>query len=167
MKSVEIEDLAAPYSAWLERIEKTHHGANHRINPATAFVPLTKPLSESTMALVTTAGAHLDDQEPFHVETSAGDASWREIPHDVDLARLRFTHTHYDTAPAEIDPNVVLPINRLLEAVGAGRVGAAAPFHIGMMGFNPDPSEIADRTAPAVADRLAEAGVDVALLVPG
>lgn len=167
MQHVDRQALKPTYDAWLERIATTHHGANHRINPEPSFAPLDTPLAESTMALVTTAGAHLDTQEPFHVATVAGDASWREIPHDVELDRLRFTHTHYDTSAAEQDPNVVLPIDRLREAVAAGRIGRAAPFHIGMMGFNPDPSEIADATAPAVAERLAEAGVDVVMMVPG
>ena len=85
----------------------------------------------------------------------------------LDSSRLRFTHTHYDTASAEIDSNVVLPIDRLSEAVAQGRLGAAAPFHIGMMGFNPDPSELQDASGPAVAEMFAEAGVDVVMLVPG
>jgi len=167
MRHIDPNDLEAAYQMWLDRIESTHHGANHRINPEASFAPLTKPLADSTMALVTTAGVHLDTQEPFHVDTVAGDASWREIPHNVDLGRLRFTHTHYDTASAEQDPNVVLPIDRLTEAAQAGRVGSPAQFHIGMMGFNPDPSQIAGATAPAVAQRLADAEVDVVLLVPG
>lgn len=161
------DGLDEKYEAWVERIARNHHGKNNRVNEATAFVPLAKPLSYSTMALVTTAGAQLADQERFHVETVAGDAGWRQLPHDLDQRRLRFTHTHYDTASAEIDPNVVLPIDRLSEAVAAGRVGSPAPFHIGMMGFNPDPTEIADVSGPAVAALLSDAGVDVVMLVPG
>ena len=155
------------YDTWIHFVETNHHGKNNRVNDPVAFEPSKKPLSESTMALVTTAGAHLDDQTPFHVETVAGDAGWRLIPHDVDQSRLRFTHTHYDTSSAEIDSNVVLPIDRLNEAVADGRVGAAAPFHVGMMGFNPDPSELQDVSGPAVAKLLVDAGVDVVLLVPG
>jgi len=80
---------------------------------------------------------------------------------------LRFAHTHYDTASAEDDPNVVLPIDRVHELVAAGRIGASAPFHIGMMGFNPDPSRVADEAGPLVARLLMEAGVDAVVLVPG
>jgi len=165
--SVDTDGLQEKFDTWIGFVEANHHGKNNRINPEIAFVPLKKPLSESTMALVTTAGAHLDDQPPFHVATVAGDAGYRQIPHDVDQSRLRFTHTHYDTSSAEVDPNVVLPINRLDEAVAEGRVGAASPFHVGMMGFNPDPSELQDVSGPAVAAMLAEAGVDVVMLVPG
>ncbi|MDX1747440.1 MAG: glycine/sarcosine/betaine reductase selenoprotein B family protein, partial [Halobacteriales archaeon] len=155
------------FEQWLEFIAKNHHGANHRTNPDVAFAPLKKPLSESTVALVGTAGVHLDDQEPFHVETVAGDPTYRLIPDDVDMSRLRFTHTHYDTAPAEEDPNVVFPLDRLHEAEDERRIGGTTPVHIGMMGFNPDPSRVADETAPAVAKEVADAGADVVVLVPG
>jgi hypothetical protein len=36
-----------------------------------------------------------------------------------------------------------------------------------MMGFNPDPTAVAEQTAPAVADVLTAEGVDVVVLVPG
>ena len=119
------------------------------------------------MALLSTAGVHLDDQPAFNTATVEGDHGHRIIPDDVDLSRLVFNHTHYDTSSAEQDPNVVMPIDRLHELVEGGRIGSSAPFHIGMMGFNPDPSGVADQLAPAVADLLVEADVDVALLVPG
>jgi D-proline reductase (dithiol) PrdB len=162
-----LEDHADKFEAWVEFIGKNHHAANHRGVATQEFTPLAQPLADSTVALVSSAGVHLDDQEPFHVETVAGDSTHRIIPDDVDTGRLRFTHTHYDTASAEQDPNVVFPIDRLHEAVEAGRVGAASPVHIGMMGFNPDPSAIADRTAPTVVQTLREAEVDVVVMVPG
>lgn len=160
-------ELDRKYAGWVDFIARTHHASNPRTNPEMWFTPLSKPLAESTLALLTTAGVHLDDQPPFHTETVAGDSSFRVIPDDVDLGRLRFSHTHYDTSSAEQDPNVVLPIDRLHEFVAEGRLGAASPVHIGMMGFNPDPGPIADETGPRVAELLVEAGVDVAILVPG
>jgi D-proline reductase (dithiol) PrdB len=148
-------------------IESMHHGANNRVNPEVSFTPMAKPLSESSVALVSTAGVHLVDQAPFDVSSTAGDPTFRVIGDDADVSQLRFTHTHYDTAPANEDPNVVFPLQRLHEYVDEGRLGSTASFHIGMMGFNPDPTNIADHTAPEVAGLLAEAGVDVVLLVPG
>ncbi len=159
--------LRSEHERWIEFITANHDGANHRTNEVAAFTPLVKPLAESRLALVTTAGAHLDSQEPFHVATTAGDAGFRIIPDDVDPARLRFTHTHYDTSSAEKDPNVVLPLDVLHEAVAAGRLGGSSDVHVGMMGFNPDPSALADSTAPAVAALLKEHGVDAVVLVPG
>ena len=161
------EDFRDQYTKWVQFVADNHHGANNRVNADQAFTPLQKPLAEARVALVTSAGVHLADQEPFHTATIAGDATFRVIPNDVDFSTVRFAHTHYDTASAEQDLNVVLPITRLAELVERGRVGAASPIHIGMMGFNPDPSTIADTTGPEVAAALTDADVDVAIFAPG
>lgn len=155
------------FEAWIRLIGDNHHAANHRGVDVQAFTPLRQPLAEATVALVSSAGCHLDDQPAFHVESVAGDSTYRPIPDDVDMTRLRFTHTHYDTASAESDPNVVFPLDRLHEAVAEGRIGRSSPVHVGMMGFNPDPTAIAESTAPAVVDVLANAEVDVVVMVPG
>jgi D-proline reductase (dithiol) PrdB len=155
------------FASWIEFVAVNHGGTNPRVNEQTSFTPLAKPLADSRVALVTTAGAHLTDQEPFHTATIAGDATFRVIPHDVDLGELRFSHTHYDTTSAEADPNVVLPRDRLNELIQSGRVGSASPVHVGMMGFNPDPTAIADVAAPAVAETLRDEDVDVVIMAPG
>ncbi len=167
MEQLDTTGLAEKYDEWISFIAKTHHGSNPRRNDPVPFARPAKPLSQCRVALLTTAGAHLDDQEPFHVETVAGDPTHRIIPDDADLSRVRFTHTHYDTSSAELDTNVVLPIDRLLELVERGRVGSSSPIHIGMMGFNPNPDPIADQLGPTVAGLLSEMEVDIALLVPG
>lgn len=158
---------AGKYEAWIELISANHHASSPRVVDTQQFTPLARPLAESKVALVSSAGVHLDDQPAFHVATVAGDPSFRLIPDDVDLERLRFTHTHYDTTSAEADANVVFPLDRLHESAAAGRIGATSTVHIGMMGFNPDPTTIAEETAPAVAEVLASEGVDVVVLVPG
>lgn len=167
LEPIDETGLQEKYEEWIEFIARVHHGSNPRINTELAFTPLSKPLSDSRLALLTTAGAHLDDQEPFHVATTAGDHTYRELPDGLDPTRLRFTHTHYDTASAEEDPNCVFPIDRLHELVDRGRIGSASPVHVGMMGFNPDPTPIADVLAPQVVGLLHDAEVDVALIVPG
>ena len=101
--------LEEKFASWVEMIATMHHGANNRVNEVASFAPMTGPLAEARVALVSTAGVHLADQEPFDVSTTDGDPSFRVIPHDVDVGNLRFTHTHYDTSSAEIDPNVVFP----------------------------------------------------------
>lgn len=167
MEQLDTTGLVEKYDEWISFIAKTHHGSNPRRNDPVPFARPVKPLAECRVALLTTAGAHLDDQAPFHVETVAGDPTHRIIPDDVDLGRIRFTHTHYDTSSAEQDPNVVLPIDRLHELVERGRVGAASPVHVGMMGFNPDAAPLVDSLGPTVVDLLTSAEVDVALMVPG
>ena len=103
-----------------------------------------------------------DESQELYKGTTIGDPYF-----DLDVTRLRFRHTHYDTTSAERDPNVVFPLDRLHEAVARGRVGSSSPVHIGLMGFNPDPVPIVEETAPAVADVLEDAQADVVVLVPG
>lgn len=155
------------YEKWIELITNNHQASNPRVVESQEFTPLAKPLSESKVALVGSAGVHLADQEPFHVETVLGDPTYRLLPDDLDPRRLRFTHTHYDTSSAEADPNVVFPLECLHDAVAEGRIGSASSVHIGMMGFNPNPGPIADETAPAVTEILTREEVDVVVLVPG
>ena len=111
------EGLTEKYEEWVAFIERLHHGSNPRRNDPIPFTPLAKPLSECRMALLSTAGVHLDDQPAFNTATVEGDHGHRIIPDDVDLSRLVFSHTHYDTSSAEQDPNVVMPIDRLHELV--------------------------------------------------
>ena len=167
LQDVPTEGLDEKYRDWIGFIAETHHASDPRVNDPVPFAVLTRPLAEARVALLTTAGAHLDDQVPFHIETVAGDPSFREIPNDVDVRRIRFTHTHYDTSSAAKDPNVVLPITRLAELVERGRIGSASPVHFGMMGFNPNSGPVADELGPTIAERLVEHEVDVALFVPG
>jgi D-proline reductase (dithiol) PrdB len=131
------------------------------------WTPLRKPLAECTVALVTTAGVHLQRQEPFSLFDEHGDWSSRPIPGDVDVADLRVSHTHYDTRDAEQDINVVFPIERLRELAAEKIVGRVSPLHFGFMGFIPNPAELARTTAPAAAAALAAQAVDVALLTAG
>jgi len=160
-------DLAGRYRDWLVRIEQMHQGARAWTNPEPAFTRLQVPMSQARVALLTSAGAYLEGQDAFDVADPHGDPSFRLLPGDVDLGRLRFAHSHYDTARAEQDPNVVLPLDRLRELAADGAVGSVAAAHVGMMGFNPDPARLVEESAPRIADLLREEGVDVALLTPG
>ena len=79
------------------------------------YTPRFRELKESAFALVSTAGIHLRDQEPYNIE---GDNSWRLIPGDVEASQLMVTHEHYDHTDADQDINCVFPIDRLRELVG-------------------------------------------------
>ena len=138
-----------------------------RIDPV-PWTPLSKPLSECRVALVSSAGFVTPDQEPFDETRRGGDPSFREIPRDVDLATLRDTHRSesFDHSGMRKDPNLALPIDRLRELARAGRIGGVNSRHISFMGSLTATGAFVRDTAPAVARLFAEDGVDVALLVP-
>lgn len=142
----------------------------HRFVESSAipWAPLARPLSECTVALVTTAGVHRRTDPPFDMEDPDGDPSVRVIPSDVDPEALTITHKYYDHAAADRDINVVLPLDRLRELREEGLVGAIAPFCYGFMGHI-DGRHIAtlvEVTAPAVATRLRADGADAVFLTP-
>lgn len=135
---------------------------------AIPFAPLAKPLHECRVALVTTGGVHLQDQQPFDMDDPDGDASFREIPADVDPARLMITHKYYDHRDADRDLNSIFPLDHLRDLVARRVLGELASCHFGFMGHIQGthlPTLIRE-TAPEIAARLRADEVDCALLTP-
>jgi len=151
---------------WLaSRWAKRHRFVESREIP---WTPLSKPLAESVVALVTTAGVHLKSQEPFDMEDPDGDPSFRAIPTDAARADLTITHKYYDHSAADRDINVVLPLDRIQELFTEKRVGGIPPFAYGFMGHidGPHVTTLMERTAPDVAGRLKKNSVDAVVLTP-
>ncbi len=159
--------LRQDYEDWKVRISQMHEHAHPRRNETADLHRPSTPRAQWRVGLFTTAGAHVAGQEPFDITSPHGDASLREIPDDVAMEDIRFAHSHYDTTRAEDDPNVVLPIEPLRALVEAGDVGSASPVHVGMMGWNPDPTELIASGTAAVVDVFASHDVDVVVMSPG
>lgn len=159
--------LREQYADWQGRIAQMHEHARPVSNPSVALHRPSTPISQWRVGLLTTAGAYVDGQPPFDVADPHGDPGVRLIPDDTPPEALRFAHSHYDTTRAEDDPNVVLPIGPLHDLVRDGEVGAASAVHVGMMGWNPEPSRVVDEAAPAVVETFRGADVDVVVMSPG
>lgn len=159
--------LEERFRRWLKLIGEMHDNANFTPNESIAWVPMRKPLTECTIALVSTAGVHLKNQPAHNLLDAHGDPSFREIPGDTRASDIAVDHSHYDTTDANADPNCVFPIDRLHELVTMGIIGAVAPAHFGFMGFIPDGRLLRDTTAPIVAERLLNQGTDAVVLTPG
>ncbi len=127
------------------------------------FVRPEKPLSESRLALVTTGGVHLPEQERFDIDDPSGDCSYREIPGDAYA--LTWTHAYYAPRRAT-DLDSVFPLWTLRTLVAEGTVGELNHRHFSFMGAIHDTDPLVGHTAPEVAGKLVEDGVDVVLLTP-
>lgn len=129
---------------------------------------LRKPLSETRLAVVTTAAFHLPEQPPFDGSIRDGDASFREIPSGADLLTLGIAHKSdsFDHSGIEADRNVALPLDRLRELEAAGEIGPLAPWHYSFMGSLTAPGRLIRETGPEVVSRLAAEGADAVLLTP-
>src|SRR5947209_5118754 len=131
-------ELEGKFRQWRAIVDRMHATTRFTPNDEASWTPLRRPLSECTVALTSTAGVHLKSQPAYDLMNEWGDASFREIPGDVSTAEIAVSHSHYDTADANVDPNVVFPLDRLRELVAEGTIGAVARLHVGMMGWNPD-----------------------------
>ena len=127
------------------------------------FVRPKKPLNESRLALVTTGGVHLPDQEHFDIDDPIGDCSYREIP--TDAQSLTWTHAYYRPDEGS-DLDAVFPLWTLRDLATEHVVGRLNTRHFSFMGAIHDPTPLAEKTAPEVAEKLAEDGVDAVLLTP-
>jgi D-proline reductase (dithiol) PrdB len=132
------------------------------------WTPMQKPLRETVIALVTTAGVHLKTQPPFNMDDPDGDASFRMILSYVRNDELMITHKYYDHSAADQDINVVLPLDRLRELKTAGLIGGIAPFVYSFMGHidGPHLQTLIEETAPEVARRLKGDGAEAVFLTP-
>jgi hypothetical protein len=130
---------------------------------ASAWRPITKPVSESRVALLSSAALRLAGQEPF---IPREDLSYRRVPSDPSSGPIIIDHhSGIGTVPKQ-DPEIVFPRTALAALVENGTVGALSPLHFSFMGGVRRHKEIENDLAPALADELAKARVDLALLIP-
>ena len=132
------------------------------------FTPYERELGRATVALVTAAGVHRKDQDPFNIKDELGDLTFRLMSSDADTRDLMVTHHHYDHADADQDINVVFPLDPLRELAAEGFIGKVAALHVGYMGYTMQLKQMYEQTAPeiaAVIDRQSRA--DVVVLTGG
>ena len=128
-----------------------------------------QPLSESKVAIVTTAGVHHKDHFAFDMNDKDGDPSFRIVNSSLPTGTLTITHDYYDHADADRDINIVFPIDRLKELESVGYIGKVSNMHLSFMGHitGPHVKTLVEKTAPDAAEMFRLEGVDVVLLAPG
>lgn len=130
----------------------------------TPWAPLGKDLSQSKMALVTTAGLHLRGDKPF----INGDTSFRVIPSSASSVDILQSHTSigFDHTAFYKDINIAFPIDRARELVERGVIGRVSESYYSFMGALGDLRRVVEDTGPQVAQCLKAQGVDLVFLVP-
>lgn len=123
-----------------------------------------RPLSESTVAIVTSAALHRASDEGF----SVNDAEYRLLPSDARDLVLGHWSPNFDRTGVAIDLNVVFPIDRLEELAADGTIGAVSDIHLSFAGNQEEDglATIIHDSGPRAAAELKAAGVDVVLLTP-
>jgi D-proline reductase (dithiol) PrdB len=133
---------------------------------------LSRPLGESTVALVSSAGLALKTDRPFDQAGERqnpwwGDPSYRVLPRTATGEDVRLWHLHIHPRLAEQDLNTVMPLERLLELEERGEIGRSAARHYSFMGYTLQPQVLLEESTPAMIRRMRQDGVNAAVLVPG
>jgi D-proline reductase (dithiol) PrdB len=146
---------------------KSYPFSRYAIDP-TPCARQVKPLDESRVALVTTAGLRTPGQSDFDHSDKRGDPSFREIPNAIETHLLAESHRSYafDHEAVRSDVNLAFPLDRFRELESQGVIGELNHRHFSFMGSIVGPRRLIDETAPQVAQALAEDRVDVVLLTP-
>jgi D-proline reductase (dithiol) PrdB len=132
------------------------------------FTPFDRELSRSTVAIVTAAGVHRRDQQPFNIADELGDLTYRVIEQGAAPDELMVTHHHYDHRDADSDINVVFPIEALRALVEEGFIGGEAREHVGYMGYTMQLKRMYEETAPQIAAEIDKRSrADVVVLTGG
>ncbi|MBI4590191.1 MAG: hypothetical protein HY725_15265 [Candidatus Rokubacteria bacterium] len=131
------------------------------VNTEAPWTPLSKPIKECRVALVSSGGFYLRTQPPF----GENDTSYRRIPRAAEIADLRIYHHGYRDADADRDPNCVFPLERLRELEAAGVIGSLADPALSFVTVYSARKEVEER-APKIVAELKAAGAEAALLVP-
>ncbi len=131
----------------------------------TTVTPLSKPLNECKLALVTTGGLHLKKDIPFDTKFRGGDCSYRMLPNSVKHEDIMVTHESYDHKFINEDLNCVFPIDRMREYMQEGKIKSLSEEHYSFMGHIFVTAPLLEN-AVKVGHRLKQLGVDIAFLTP-
>jgi D-proline reductase (dithiol) PrdB len=134
------------------------------------FVPqarLSVPLSQARLTLISSCGVHRKADPPLDVCHPFGDFRFQRVPsasrHD-DLIIHQLKYPHDD---ADLDINVIFPIERLQELQAEGRIGPLAPNFFSFIGYNMDPEKFERTVAADIAEAVVhQERADCALLAP-
>ncbi|MCX7381313.1 MAG: glycine/sarcosine/betaine reductase selenoprotein B family protein [Alphaproteobacteria bacterium] len=131
------------------------------------FTPLSKPLAECKVALLTTAARYQPDKGPQDSRSAYNAAAKFYDVYSGDTAvdhDLRVSHVGVDRLHLSDDSNCWFPLPALRRAVAAGRIGGlTARFH--GVPTNRSQRHTMEADAPEVLARVREDGADVAVLV--
>jgi hypothetical protein len=144
------------------------------------FTALTKPLSESRLALITSTGHYTagQDPEPFGVNNMTqaeaarrigdflkAEPSLMAISMEISPDQLRVRHGGYDIRGVQADPNVAFPLDRLREFREEGLVGELLSQAYSFVGAASQ-LRILKHAGPMWVDLLKVQHVEAVLLVP-
>jgi len=136
------------------------------INHDAPWTPLTRPVKESRLTMLTSGGISLCSMPAFD-PMARNDHRLDAIPLTSGAGDFQIHDSYYDHRDADQDINCQFPIDRLRELEASGEIGSLAPrFWSGFMGRIYNRSKVLTETGPAFAEELKKDGVDLLIAVP-
>lgn len=164
------EWLAEFQKGWLAHFQNTGETKWELYNrPKNSLAPSGPgiELTTSRLILISSAGSYLtDSQLPFDDVDPLGDYTIRTYPSATAFDSLSYSHSHYDHAAVEEDPQVLIPLRLLEELVSEGVIGHLAEKVISFHGYVPDAARFVDETIPLIQAEVQLQQADAALLIP-
>jgi D-proline reductase (dithiol) PrdB len=135
------------------------------------WTPVSKPLNQATLALVTSAGISLKTDPPFDMEREKrepiwGDRSYRAIPRGTTGKDIDVNHLHINTNYPKQDINVLLPLSRMAEFEQEGVIGHLAPTAYSFYGFQWQNTDFLKEAIEPISKKMKQEGVEDVLLTP-
>ncbi len=132
---------------------------------------MVKPLSQTTLALVTSGGISLKSDPPFDMEREKreplwGDRSFRILPKGTTEKDIDVHHLHINTTHIKQDINVILPLARMDEFEKEGIIGRLAPSAYSFYGFQWQNNDFLKEAIEPISKRMKREGVEAVLLTP-
>lgn len=131
-----------------------------------SLTPITKPVSESRLTFISSAGVQPKGTLPFDVVHPVGDYTFRQVPTTSKPDHLEIHQLKYPTIGANRDLNVIFPIERLQELAAEGVIGGLTEHFYSFIGYNMDPERLEETLAEDIADAVVSERADIALLCP-
>ncbi len=159
-----IGEISGRYRGW--RTNESLSSYPFVENTYSPFTPMRRALPMLNLALISSAGAYIDGTQAFDIEAKDGDASFREIPIEVEAEDLLYAARGYDATAVREDRNSQIPVERLVEYEANGVIGQLNNVWWSLNGWIPNARMVAEELAPKIAERVARYEVQAALLVP-
>lgn len=128
-----------------------------------------KPLHKSKIAIITTAGFSIkNNQPPFDENVRGGDWSYRKIPNTVKKDELIENHrsSTFDHFGIVENPFSVLPIPHLKSLLDDNLIGSVNHRHFSVMGSITAPGRFIKQTIPKIVEKCIQDNIDLVLLIP-
>ena len=135
------------------------------------WAPMAKPLSQATIAVVTSAGISLKTDPPFDMDREKreavwGDRSYRAIPRGTTEKDIDVHHLHINTNYIKQDINVILPLARMAEFEQEKIIGRLAPAAYSFYGFQWQSTDFLKEAIEPISKKMKLEGVEAVLMTP-